>query len=371
MKADEMTKTAELHDPLIGENGQAITDATQWPALHSKWLRLVQDCLWGSAPENVSAEGRVVSSQLLYCGKALQQTVQIFYGPEKAQYFFASLILPNRPGCFAAITWNLFETAFEKPCPTEEEAIDRGYILAGFDKTQLMHDGKGNNEQAKEAYPSYTWNAIRIWAWGHSLLASYLLTRDEVDPARLVAAGHSRGGKAALAAAACDERFSVCAPINSGAGGCGCFRFLGGRNGLTQDVSTVESMGRVMHAFPHWWTAAFSNFGDPESPNAMGCEDRLPFDLHILKALIAPRSLISCEGLDDTWANPYGSYLTWKAAQPVYDLLGVSDRNRIFYRKGGHCFGAEDWHAVLDFCDEIYDGKNNGGLWQAPPFAVE
>lgn len=184
------------------------------------------------------------------------------------------------------------------------------------------------------------------------------MTREEVDPDRLVATGHSRGGKAALAAAAFDERFAICAANNSGAGGAGCFRLLGDRHGQTQDSGTVESMDRVGHAFPHWWNEAFLAFGADAPPYGHAEEARLPFDLHILKALIAPRALITTEGLDDTWANPYGTWKTWQAAQPVYGLLGAGDRNAVFYREGGHGYGEADCQAVLDFCDMVFFGKN-------------
>ncbi|MDR0396066.1 MAG: prolyl oligopeptidase family serine peptidase, partial [Oscillospiraceae bacterium] len=235
---------------------------------------------------------------------------------------------------------------------------------------QLTHDnndGLPGRLDAREAYPNYDWGAIRIWAWGHQKLADYLITREDVDAGRLVATGHSRGGKTALAAALFDERFAACCANNSGAGGCGCFRYLGDRNGLNQDDGVVESMGRVGSAFPHWWGPGFKAFEGEERPDAMGRENELPFDLHTLKALIAPRALMSCEGLDDSWANPFGSWLTWKAAQPAFDLLG--GRSYIYYREGGHGFGEEDWLAVADFCDELFFGKHTARAWNARDFS--
>ena len=49
--------------------------------------------------------------------------------------------------------------------------------------------------------------------------------------------------------------------------------------------------------------------------------------LHFLRACIAPRPVITTEGLSDTWANPYGSQITWRAADEVYLFLGAAGKN--------------------------------------------
>ena len=88
----------------------------------------------------------------------------------------------------------------------------------------------------------------------------------------------------------------------------------------------------------------------------MGLEAEFPLDSHTLKALIAPRSLVSIEGLDDAWSNPGGTELTWKAAQPAFDLLG--GHNLALFRPGGHGFGPEDWKVLMDACEKIWGSKN-------------
>lgn len=370
-RLEGLPRQEALPDALLRPDGSRAETAEEWAAQRAHWQEQITRYMLGTAPESRGpVRGEVTASHVLYDGEAVFENVRIAYGPEFAFSFDVGIVRPNRAGRFAAITWNLFETAFEKPCPVEREAATRGYMLAGFDRVQLMHDGKGDRQDAKEAYPGHDWGAVRIWALGHSLLADYLVTRGDVDPDRLVAAGHSRGGKAALAAAAYDERFAVCAPVNSGSGGAGCFRILGDRTGKTQDSRTVESMGRIGHVFPHWWNEAFLAFGADQPPYALANEACLPFDLHILKDLVAPRGLITCEGLDDAWANPYGSHVTWQAAQRVFDLLGAPQNNAIFYREGGHVFGAEDWHAILDFCDEVLYGRKTAHGWNNAPFGV-
>lgn len=292
--------------------------------------------------------------------------MRIYYGPALQQHFDAILYIPTTPGRYPTITWNQFSYGAYDECPYEEAVAQRGYIIARFDREQIVEDKIGGLNSAREAYPGYDWGSIRAWAWAQSLLADYLLTRKDVDPEKLVCTGFSRGGKAALAAGIFDQRFSVCAPINSGAGGCGCFRYLGDRDSMCQDVSKVESMGRVGFVFPHWWSESFVRWYTQSDPIQMGREEELPFDLHILRALIAPRHLFTSEGLDDAWSNPRGTALTWKASQAAFNLLG--GRSESYFRPGGHAFGVDDWQALLDFCDEVYFGKNTTRNWNSCPF---
>jgi hypothetical protein len=111
-----------------------------------------------------------------------------------------------------------------------------------------------------------------------------------------------------------------------------------------------------------------NNFWYWLSDNAKGFEgeniNRLPFDAHFARALIAPRPLLTIDGLDDTWANPYGAQVSWLAAQPVYDMLGAGDNNAIHMREGGHAYNEHDWQAALSFCDEKLRGKNAGRLYK-------
>lgn len=337
-----------------------------WPRQRAEWVALAEDCLYGHAPEGGEIRWEVTAREEMWQGAGVKETVRIHYGPDFSQSFNAVVYSPAAEGRYPAITWNQFSHGAYDCCPYEEAVAKRGYIIARFDREEVLEDKVGGKNPAGEAYPAYDWGGVRAWAWAQSRLADYLLTRPDVDKDKLVCTGFSRGGKAALAAGIFDERFSVCAPINSGAGGCGCFRYLGDREGMCQDVTKVESMGRVGSVFPHWWGAGFPAWYAQEDPVQMGREQAYPFDLHILRALIAPRHLFTTEGLDDAWSNPWGTALTWRASQPAFDLLG--GRSESYFRQGGHAFGEEDWLALLDFCDEVYFGRETGRSWNTCPF---
>ena len=167
----------------------------------------------------------------------------------------------------------------------------------------------------------------------------------------------------------------------SGCGGAGCFRFLGGRYG--EGIGLCETAGSINDMLGYWWTDAFGEFGArqkrytrsnfPVAKNQMEFmanfsldklgtlqdEDRLPFDMHFAKALIAPRALITTDGLGDVWANTFGTQVTWRAAQEVFDFLGVPEKNALHFREGKHEFQAADWIAIVDFCDEMFIGKTS------------
>jgi len=333
----------------------------QWKQQRARWIALAEDHLYGHAPDTVSCAGTVTDAQPLWDGQAVRETLRIAYGPSLQFAFTAVLTRPADDQKHAVITWNQFDD--EGDCPVAKHAVlTRGYAIASFIKTQLAGDGDQAIGQgdAYRAYPACDWGALRVWAWGHQLLAEYLSTRREIDSGKMACTGLSRGGKAALAAGIFEERFQVCVPVCSGCGGCGCFRYLGDLNGLNQNPALEESIERIAAVFPHWWAHTF-----PQESQAGA--DRFPLDSHVLRALLAPRALLNCEGKQDTWSNPYGAFISWRAAQPVFDMLG--GKNAISYHEGGHAFTPEDWQALLDFCDETFYGKATGRDWNTVPFA--
>ncbi len=340
--------------------------ALPWEPRRDQWLKLAEDCLYGHAPENTQVRGVLLEKEDLPGGQARRETVRLSYGPGFEWHFDAVLYVPMKEGKHPAITWNQFSNHDWDECPNGDAAAEYGFILAGFEREQVMEDRLGGRSPAREAYPGCDWGAIRVWAWAQQKLADYLLTRPDVDAEKLVCTGFSRGGKAALACGIFDTRYAICAPICSGAGGCGCFRYLGDEHGFCQDVKKVESLGRIGSVFPFWWTENFSRWWPSPDPTQMGLEDTFPLDSHILKALVAPRVLFSLEGIGDAWSNPRGTALTWRAAQPAFDLLGgVSVAH---FRPGGHAFSADDWRALLDFCRETFMGLPPSRNWCNAPF---
>jgi hypothetical protein len=125
--------------------------------------------------------------------------------------------------------------------------------------------------------------------------------------------------------------------------------------------------------YPHWWVSRCFEFANRE--------DKLPFDAHTAKSLIAPRALLNTHARQDYWANPYGTELTYRVADKVFAWLGAKDQQGIHWRDGGHAQRHEDWAALLDFADWKFFNKKPGrsfstlnypeaklpANWDAPP----
>ncbi len=214
------------------------------------------------------------------------------------------------------------------------EVLRRGMVFAQFNRVEVAADPSpltGTAEPGSAQSPHF---ALAWWAWAYHRAIDVLSRLEFVNPAAISVVGHSRGGKAALLAGATDERIALTCANNSGAGGAGCFRIQG---------AGAETLGDVLEKFPHWMNPALKPF--------VGRENRLPFDQHFLKALVAPRALLTTEALDDHWANPSGTWQTHLAAVKIYELLGAKANIACKFRPGGHDHNFADWCAFLDFAD--------------------
>ncbi len=367
----------ELPDPFQKPDGTRVTSAKEWPQQREHLKALLAKYLYGTmppAPDKVT--GELLYSRPVSEGQAIMECVRIDCG--RGLTFDVDIVRPAVAARVPVITWNQFRGRHGSP--VEHEVIRRGYAIAEFDKEQLALDSTaGLFGPLAKAYPEHTWGTIAMWAWLQSRVVDYLAITDYADMDKIVATGHSRGGKVALCAAIYDERFAVCAPNGSGCGGAGCFRFLGGR--LGEGTGVCETAGSINDHFPFWWSDDFGHFGlrqkeyrrntapaiekyadvfntiDRSLLGKLGNEACLRYDLHTAKALIAPRALITTDALADTWANPYGTQVTWRAAQEVFEFLGAKDKNAMHFRDGVHRFDKPDWLAILDFCDYVFFDK--------------
>jgi hypothetical protein len=231
-----------------------------------------------------------------------------------------------------------------------EQSIDRGYAVALFYNGDVEADRPEAPGGVRAAYRDYDWGGIAAWAWGVSRAVDYLAQDRDIDPKRIAVVGHSRNGKAALVAAAFDERLALAIPLQAGCGGTAPSRGTVG-----------ESVKQINERFPHWFNAQFKKFN--EQP------DRLPFDQHCLIALCAPRPVLLPNALEDQWANPAGQFEMLQAADPVYRLLGaggleaaampelgklVDSTLGYYIRPGKHSMTKEDWTVFLDYADKRF-----------------
>ncbi len=359
---------------LVHADGSELRDPSGWPE-HREYLKsMLAHYQYGHippVPENVRIEEREEAA--VYEGAAVRvlgvipirrngRTVKVRVG----------IIRPLRNGRLPVIVKNdtfrfdLDEIASERTREqyregrrdeietfVHEEAIRRGYAICKFIRTDAAADHRDSAETGVLAlYPEYDWKTIAAWAWMHSVVLTALEREAGIDTSRNAATGHSRGGKTALCAGIHDERIAVTAPNSSGTGGTGSARYF-------DPEQRPQTLAATRKSFPYWFHPRYYSFH--------GLEDRMPFDAHTAKAMVAPRAMCNAHARHDFWANPHGTYLTHEAARRVYAWLGVEDRIGLHWRDGGHNQDREDWAALFDFCEWRFRGAARPG-WESNPY---
>jgi pimeloyl-ACP methyl ester carboxylesterase len=339
---DKLPSIPQLPDPFLLPGGSRVKDKADWLRRREQIKRMILDYEYGHpapAPGNVKVGQEVWSIRENDGSGGIEKVFVLTMGPDGKVSTPVALTLPPGKGPFPVIVKGDLCWGRVKP-PIVADILKRGYALAEFDRTQIAPDDKTRDKGVLAAYPDADQGDLAAWAWGFSRVIDYLVTQDFIDKDKIIVTGHSRGGKAALLAGALDERVALTVPNGSGAGGAGCFR--------VQPPKT-ESLQRIVTTFPNWFGPRFHEFIDHV--------DQLPFDQHEVRALVAPRALLTTDGLGDIWANGPGTQATYLASKEVYAFLGVPEKIGIHYREGKHDQLAEDFTALLDFADHVLLGK--------------
>jgi hypothetical protein len=342
LPGDSFPAVEELPDPFRFQDGRRVRTLEDWRQRREEMRELILRYEYGHvppAPGNVRMDEEL-ESQLGDDGEVLHKVMRLTMGPENKIATTLHLYIPQTgTGPYPVVL------RFGTDDKCAQMINRRGYAYACFEHRDLDPDTEGYDVPgpAQTAYPEYDWGSLAVWAWGASRVLDYLVTVPDVNGKQVVITGHSRTGKAALLAGMLDERFALVVPNGSGCGGAGSYRNAG------KGVETLELI-TLPSRFKSWFQKDFSRFA--------GQESRLPFDQHFMRALVAPRPVLSTDGLHDRWANPPGTQAVWMAAQPVFDFLGVSQDNRCHFRPGGHNQRPEDYEVLLDVADHYFRGKD-------------
>jgi hypothetical protein len=396
---EEKVRPFTLPDPLVCADGTVVRDAATWRARRRpELLELFERNVYGRTPSGRLAKMHwaITSTGHAFGGKALRKEITIWftekdtgpqmhllvYQPEVAGAhrpwpvflginYFGNESIADDPEVTISREWMrdspaqhiIHNHATEKTrgCHASlwqvETLLARGYATATFyygdicpDREDGLTAGVGplfGAVTADDRSPDQ-WGAIGIWAWGLSRAMDYLSADRELDARRVAVHGHSRLGKAALWAAAQDERFALVISNESGCGGAKISRRYYGQ--------TVED---ITIGFPSWFCRNFAAFG--------AHNDALPVDQHELLALMAPRPLYVASAEGDRLSDPRGEFLGILGAEPVYALYGKKslgtgkmpavdspvggDVLAYHVRTGVHDITAYDWAQYLDFAD--------------------
>ncbi len=347
----------ELPNPFLNEQGKTVA-GDDWEQQQSYLRQILMEDFYGEippAPGNVQAEK--IFTKELWDGAAIFEVYNLSFGPEHSVHEKTAVIRPKEGSAKPIVFCGGY---------VDEEiartAVSRGFLIA----TPLTDDAAPDEPDYEKgtlyrAYPQYSFRVIAMWGWLLSRVMDFLETTDFISTNAFTVAGHSRYGKAALACAVHEERAKVVIAAGSGCGGMGSLRAWGSRFGA--ETGAVETLGSMLKDnFPHWFLPSLKDFGADE-PSAHARENELRFDANFIGAVIAPRPLLILEGLDDTWANPYGTLVSWSAVSEVYRFLKREKDCAIHFREGGHALNLQDWTVLLDFAESRLAGKDTAGDW--------
>ena len=391
---DALPARPAMPDVLVMNDGRPVRSKSQWPARREEMRRLLSYYAVGLAPPAPgNVKGRQIASELVLDGTVSYRLVRLEFGPTSALSLDIGVFTPVTGGPFPAVILqggtppggtvlprlpqgpnqgrgeNVLTLVGPAPpaagsasasapparalatpptaaalAAARAEVFTRGYALVLFNPNDCAEDTTLRNMDGSwafrttrffPAYPGYDWGILAGWAWGASRVADYLERDPSIDARTLIITGASRYGKAAMVAAAFDDRL-LGAPVVTGGGGVGAYRFAGPRGSETLDLMETK--------YPNWFAPNLHQF--------RGHREKLPFDQHWFLALAAPRPFIALEGDADRISLPEAVRQSLLGAKPAYALFGAADRLGVNYAQHGHAFTADDWTAMLDFFDK-------------------
>lgn len=360
----------DFPDPFVFNNGTAVETVQDWQVRRDEIKEMILDIQYGRPPgrpdalnvTHVSSETRPDGSSF---STVILTVVPSNTTPSSSFNFTLDLYVPPGIGPFPTIV-KVSKDGTGSQEPNNSTITSKGYIYACYHHTDLDPDESGIVGVAQAAYPSYDWATLMVWAWGAMRVADYLLEEPwvsapggvpHVKDDALIVCGHSRRGKTALIAAAFDDRFDMVDCNGGCAGGAGSYLVLGPGAESLKDIT-------AQNRFHYWFHENFSTYA--------GREDELPFDQHYMRALVAPRIMLTTDGIDDEWANPIGVQAVYEAAQPVFDFLNESQHNAIHYRPGDHGYLDEDFSTLLNLSSRFLLGNASAtGDFYMTPFDID
>lgn len=388
-----MQLSSTLPDPLRFEDGRIVQTRHDWPARRAEILHTATRQMYGVMPERprsmhfevLEKDGRWLE------GRVRRRQIRIHFGHEKNSpsadlliylpvrsgpvpvilglNFWGNYAICNDPGIVIPNRWveggyspfiNL--SCVKENRPTEgcrgidaarwplEMIFSHGYGVATLCRTDIDYDSQTDHDLSpvRALYPELAqrednFATVGAWAWALRRCADYLETDPQIDSKKMIAYGWSRLGKAAVWAAANDERFAMLLSQESGAGGAKLFR-----------TNKGQTIAQLTTTFPYWYSRQFQRYS--------GDDARLPFDQHLIFSAMAPRYVHVASAAGDAQSYAPGEFETARLATQVYNFLGYSGLpvevmppvdhpvfGRISYhiRPGGHNVMPYDWQQYM------------------------
>ncbi|MDR1734034.1 MAG: hypothetical protein LBR73_04040 [Oscillospiraceae bacterium] len=306
--------TSPLPDLLTHTDGTPVTKES-WSARREELVAILAENIYGEMPPPCPVQWVVSESEMTCAGFVRHDTVKlILHTPRGLFTFPIQVFVPTEaenPPCFLLLN---FRDALPDRYFPIEEICNSGFAAAMVCYEDVTRD---NGDFSDGIAPflldlprtEATAGKITLWAYAASRVMDYLITRTDIDTAKVSLIGHSRLGKTALWAGANDDRFFCAINNMGGCAGAAVERF---RN------EGAETASRIARVFPFWFCEKYAYWANHV--------DEMPFDQHFLAAANiradTPRRIYNCDAVLDRWANPAAEYLSVCEAARVFALLG-------------------------------------------------
>jgi dipeptidyl aminopeptidase/acylaminoacyl peptidase len=200
------------------------------------------------------------------------------------------------------------------------ELAERGYVALAPDYVNM---GEYKFDAYKNGYASATMKGI----WNHMRCVDYLQSRDDVNPDRIGAIGHSLGGHNSIFLGVFDDR------IKCVVSSCGFCSFPTYMKGNLAGWSHDGYMPRIRTQYEL----------KPE---------KMPWDFPEAIAALAPRPFLAVAPVHDSNFDLQGVKDCLKAAEPVYKLLGAEGKLKGLYPDAGHDFPDDARNVAYEWLDK-------------------
>ena len=347
----EQTGKAELAD-ILTRAGQKITTAEQLKLQH-KALKAVFEIFVGKPPKSKpDAEVKIIEETT----RDDHTIRRLLYRTEPGEFVPALLLIPRDIRGRAPVVICPHQTTQagkREPAAlggnpqlhTALHLVKRGYVTFTYDALCFGERHDRETGHYGDAIPFYRkhphWSVMGKMIWDLSRAIDYLESLDFVDSARIGSIGHSHGGYTTVFAMAFDQR------IAAGVSNCGfdTFRIDGNTWRWSRATPLLPLLG-------YYVTSPYINMDSYRAVPDSGVVN-VPFDLHQLLALIAPRPLLLSTS-DDDFVFPNGGWSARRAlarVEPVYEMLGARTRLSSYFFKGGHNFPTDASANAYDWLD--------------------
>jgi cephalosporin-C deacetylase-like acetyl esterase len=242
---------------------------------------------------------------------------KVIYESLPGYYVTANLYRPNRPGRYPAV---LLQAGHTQEGKAEPQWLAANLALKGFVSLAFDPAGQGEREQTYDPQlkaPAAGWGTnehihagaqttlvgesyTRYFIWDAKRSIDYLVSRPEVDPARVGAAGCSGGGALTTFIGALDQRLKVVIPA----------------------------------CFPNSFRLLFTG-SDPHSEMTLPRHIAIGLDTADFVELSAPTPWL-IQATEQDYFTPPGARMMYEEARRFYRLYGAEDKITFFVGPGPH-----------------------------------